>query len=149
MANSLNNAMLIGNLTRDPELRKTQSGQSVTTFSIATNRSFTNKAGEKKEEADYHNIVAWGKLAELCEQYLKKGCKVYVDGRMQTREWTDQAGIKRFRTEIISDNIIFLTSKGKPSTENNADMGGYGSGTYQPAPNAVTDDEIKLEDIPF
>ncbi|MBI1908325.1 single-stranded DNA-binding protein [Candidatus Uhrbacteria bacterium] len=147
MANSLNRAMLIGNLTRDPELRKTANGQSVTSFSIATNRAFTTQTGERKEQADYHNIVAWGRLAEICAQYLTKGKKVYVDGRIQNREWEGQDGQKRYRTEIVAENMIMLDKAGA----------GMGGGTpfkseapaSDDAPTPVADDEIKLEDIPF
>lgn len=148
MANSLNKAMLIGNLTRDPELRKTANGQSVTSFSIATNRAFVTQSGEKKEQADYHNIVAWGRLAEICAQYLTKGKKIYVDGRIQSREWEGQDGQKRYRTEIVAENMIMLD---KPS---GAGMGGgqsYKSDapSSDEAPLPPAEDEIKLEDIPF
>lgn len=146
MANSLNKAMLIGNLTRDPELRKTANGQSVTSFSIATNRAFTTQTGERKEQADYHNIVAWGRLAEICAQYLTKGKKIYVDGRIQSREWEGQDGQKRYRTEVVAENMIMLDK-----------AGGMGGGTSyksdapmsDDAPVPPAEDEIKLEDIPF
>lgn len=148
MANSLNRAMLIGNLTRDPELRKTTNGQSVATFSIATNRSFTTQTGERKEQADYHNIVAWGRLGEICAQYLTKGKKIYVDGRIQNREWEGQDGQKRYRTEIVVENMIMLDKAGG--------MGGGMSGAFKDSavvgdepPAVPADDEIKLEDIPF
>ncbi len=138
--------MLIGNLTRDPELRKTTSGQSVCSFSIATNRVYTDASGQKKENADYHNIVAWGRLAEICAQYLTKGKKVYIDGRIQTRDWEGQDGQKKYRTEIIAENMIMLDRGG-------SGMGG-GSASITPAPmldepSAAPEEEIKLEDIPF
>src|SRR3990167_305351 len=120
MANSLNRAMLIGNLTRDPELRKTANGQSVASFSIATNRSFTTQTGERKEQADYHNIVAWGRLAEICAQYLVKGKKIYVDGRIQTRDWEGQDGQKRSKTEIIAENMVMLDRGGSGGSGGNA-----------------------------
>lgn len=141
MANSLNKAMIIGNLTRDPELKKLPSGQSVTSFGVATNRVYTDATGAKKEQADFHNIVAWGKLAEICAQYLTKGRKVYVDGRMQTREWEAQDGQKRFRTEIVADTMIILDRAGA------APVGG--APMMADEPSAAPDDEIKLEDIPF
>lgn len=146
MASSLNKAMLIGNLTRDPELRKTTSGQSVCSFSIATNRVYTDASGQKKENADYHNIVAWGRLAEICSQYLTKGKKVYIDGRIQTRDWEGQDGQKKYRTEIIAENMIMLDRGG-------SSMGG-GAMSAGPAimadePSAAPEEEIKLEDIPF
>ncbi len=111
MARSLNRVQLIGNLTRDPELRYTPSGTAVCSFSLATNRSWTTDAGEKKEEADFHRIVAWNKLGELCSQFLVKGRKVYVEGRLQTRTWTGQDGTSKSTTEIVIDDMILLDSK--------------------------------------
>lgn len=111
MARSLNRVQLIGNLTRDPELRYTPSGAAVCSFSIATNRSWTTEAGEKKEEADFHRIVAWNKLAELCSQFLVKGRKVYVEGRLSTRTWTGQDGASRSTTEVVIDDMILLDNK--------------------------------------
>lgn len=105
---SLNRATLIGNLTRDPEFRTTPTGQSVVSFAIATNHSWLDANKQKQEKAEFHNIVAWGKLAEICNQYLKKGRKVYIDGRLQTRDWQGQDGVKRYRTEIVADNMIML-----------------------------------------
>ena len=96
---SLNRAMLLGNVTRDPEVRQTTSGQTVCSFGVATNRAWTDASGAKQEQAEFHNIVAWGKLAEICRQYMTKGRKVYVEGRLQTRDWQGQDGVKRFRTE--------------------------------------------------
>ncbi len=123
MARSLNRVQLIGNLTRDPELRYTPSGAAVCTFSIATNRSWTTDAGEKREEADFHRIVAWNKLAELCSQFLTKGRKVYVEGRLSTRNWTAQDGTQKNTTEVVIDDMILLDSRrtevggGKPAEE--------------------------------
>lgn len=111
MARSLNKAQLIGNLTRDPELRYTPSGAAVCTFGLATNRSWTTDTGEKHEESEFHNIVAWNKLAELCSQFLVKGRKVYVEGRLSTRSWQGQDGAQRQRTEIVIDDMILLDSK--------------------------------------
>ena len=113
MARSLNRVQLIGNLTRDPELRYTPAGTAVCSFSIATNRSWTTDAGEKKEEADFHRIVAWNKLAELCSQFLTKGKKVYVEGRLTTRNWTGQDGNQRNTTEVIISDMILLDSGGR------------------------------------
>jgi single-strand DNA-binding protein len=112
MARSLNKVQLIGNLTRDPELRYTPSGAAVCSFGIATNRSWTTDTGEKREEADFHNIVAWNKLAEICSQYLVKGRKAYVEGRLSTRSWTGNDGQQRTRTEVIIDDMIILDSRG-------------------------------------
>ena len=106
---NLNRAMIIGNLTRDPELRMTPTGQNVAQLGVATNRAWVNKAtGQKQEEVEFHNVVAWGKLAEICGQYLTKGRKVYVEGRLKTRDWVGQDGVKRNRTEIIAENLIML-----------------------------------------
>lgn len=111
MARSLNKVELIGNLTRDPELRYTPSGTVVCSFSIATNRNWTTDTGEKKEEADFHRIVAWNKLAELCSQFLTKGRKVYVEGRLTTRSWTAQDGTQKQTTEVIINDMILLDSR--------------------------------------
>ena len=111
MARSLNKVQLIGNLTRDPELRYTPSGAAVCTFGLATGRSWTTESGEKKEDTEFHRIVAWNKLAELCSQYLTKGRKAYVEGRLSTRNWTGQDGNQRTTTEVVIDNMIILDPK--------------------------------------
>jgi single-strand DNA-binding protein len=111
---SLNKVMLIGNLTRDPELRYTPQGTAVCTVGLATNRSWTSAdGGERNEEVEFHRIVAWSKLAEICGQLLKKGRKVFVEGRLQTREWTTQEGQKRQVTEIVMENMLLLDSAGR------------------------------------
>lgn len=147
--NALNKAQIIGNLTREPELKQTAGGQSVCTFGVATNRSWTDSNGTKKDEAEYHNIVAWGKLAEICGQYLKRGTKVFVEGRLQTRNWEDEGGIKHYRTEIVSNDMIILTPKGE-------NTGGGNYGGNEPAPAAPVPqtaspavDDISPEDLPF
>jgi len=118
MPKSLNVAMIIGNLTRDPEMRYTPNGKAVTSFGVATNREWTDSTGSKKDEVEFHNVVAWAKLGEICNQYLKKGTKVYVQGRIQTHTWDDQQGQKHYRTEIIADEMIILSGRadGAPST---------------------------------
>ena len=134
---SLNKVQLIGNLTRDPELRYTPQGTPVCTFGLATNRSWTSgEGGERNEETEFHRLVAWSKLAEICGQLLKKGRKVYVEGRLQTREWTGQDGQKRNVTEIVMDNMILLDSK--PSTA--VDAGDASSYAY-PSSDKTTDDQ--------
>lgn len=138
---NLNKAMLIGNLTRDPEMKTTPSGQNVTTFSVATNLVWTDANGEKQKRAEFHNIVAWRKLAEICAQYLKKGSKVYIEGRLQTRDWEGQDGVKRYRTEIVADNMIMLDTKGS------SDFTAPADDSSQPAKGG--EDEIQVEDIPF
>ncbi len=119
MARSLNRVQLIGNLTRDPELRYTPSGAAVCSFSIATNRSWTTDSGEKKEESEFHRIVAWNKLAEICSQFLTKGRKAFVEGRLSTRSWTGQDGVQKQTTEIIISDMILLDNR-RPEGESAA-----------------------------
>jgi single-strand DNA-binding protein len=149
---SLNRATILGNLTRDPEMRTIASGQAVCNFGVATNRQWTDAAGQKQEAADFHNIVAWGKLAEICGQYLAKGKKVYIEGRLQTRQWEAQDGSKRQATEIVAENMIMLdrAGAGAPSGSPSAPFTPApppAKSKDDPAPNP--DDEIKVEDIPF
>lgn len=102
---NLNKAFILGNLTRDPELRQTPTGQSVSSFAIATNRFFTDSSGQKQKQTEFHNIVAWGRQAEIVSQYLKRGSSVLVEGRLQTRSWQDQQGAKHWKTEVIAERI--------------------------------------------
>jgi single-strand DNA-binding protein len=104
----VNKVILVGNLGRDPELRYTQNGQAVANFTLATSESWTDKSGEKTERTEWHRIVTWGKLAEMCAQYLSKGRTVYIEGRLQTREWEDRDGNKRQTTEINAGTVQFL-----------------------------------------
>lgn len=108
---SLNRAQLIGNITMDPEVRALPNGQRVANFSLATNRRYTDSAGVQQDVPEYHNIVMFGKLAELAEQYIHKGNKLYVEGRMQTRSWEDQSGQKKYKTEVVAEEMIMLTPK--------------------------------------
>ena len=108
----LNKVLLIGNLTRDPELRYTPAGMAVVSFGMATNRVWVTKQGEKKEDAQFHRIVAWNKLAEICSQLLAKGRRIYVEGRIQYREITDSAGVRKQVSEIVIDDMIILDNKG-------------------------------------
>ncbi len=108
MSRGLNKVMIMGNLGRSPEMRYTPSGRPVTTFSVATNRSWVNAAGERREETEWFNVVAWGNLAEICKQHLTKGQHVYVEGRLQTRAWEDQNGKKHYRTELVANEMIML-----------------------------------------
>lgn len=113
-ARSLNKVMLIGNLTRDPEIRYTNSGTPVATFGMATNKSWKNPDGELQEIAEFHNIVAWNKMAEICQQILAKGMKVYIEGSLTTRSWEDEeTGVKKYKTEVRVNDMILLDSKGK------------------------------------
>jgi len=108
MAGSVNKAIVIGNLGKDPEVRFTPGGQAVANFSVATNESWKDKNGQTQERTEWHRIVVWGKLAELCGEYLKKGRSAYVEGRLQTREWTDKEGKKNYTTEIVANQVVFL-----------------------------------------
>ncbi len=108
MARSLNKVILIGNLTRDPELRYTPSGTAVATFTLATNRQWKTESGDTKEDAEFHRIVAWDKLAEICSQFLKKGRQAYVEGRLQTRKWQTKEGEDRYVTEVVISEMILL-----------------------------------------
>src|SRR3989344_4776730 len=113
MARSLNRATLIGNLTRDPELKYTPQGTAVCTFSVATNRQWKTESGEQKDDAEFHRIVAWDKLAEICGQMLTKGNRVFVEGRIQTRKWEGQDGQTRYTTEIVISDMLLLDKKGE------------------------------------
>ncbi|MFC1647807.1 single-stranded DNA-binding protein, partial [Patescibacteria group bacterium] len=110
---SVNKVILIGNLTRDPEMRQTANGQMVTTFCIATNREWVTQDGGKHGLAEYHDIVAWAKLAEICSKYLKKGKLVYVEGYLKTRSWDTPEGVKKFRTEVVAQDMIMLEKRPK------------------------------------
>lgn len=107
---SVNKVILIGNLGSDPEVKYTPSGAAVANFNVATNESWTGKDGKKEERTEWHRIVAWSKLAELCGEYLSKGRTVYIEGRLQTREWNDKDGNKRYTTEVVAQTIQFLGS---------------------------------------
>lgn len=109
---SLNRAQIVGNLTRDPEMRYTPNGQAVCSFGVATNRRWKDQSGNLQEATEFHNIVAWRRMAEIASQYLHKGSKIYVEGRIQTRTWEGQDGQKRNKTEIVAENFIMLTPKG-------------------------------------
>lgn len=146
----LNKAMIIGNLTRDPETRTTTTGQTVCSFGVATNRVWNDASGQKQTQVEFHNIVTWSRLAEICGQYLAKGRKVFIEGRLQTREWEGQDGAKRQRTEIIAENLIILDrAAGKSPTGAGAPV----SETSQPAAEsesvAPSEEGIKVENIPF
>src|SRR3989344_508907 len=151
----LNKALIIGNLTRDPEVRAIPSGMQVCSFSVATNRVWKDKEGNKKEQADFHNIVVFGRQAETAGQYLKKGQSVLIEGRIQTRSWDDKDGQKKYRTEIVADRVQF-----GPKTTPGGNYSGGQSATEKPAPVSKPKDkeegaieypqeEINPEDIPF
>jgi single-strand DNA-binding protein len=158
MARSLNQVTLMGNLTRDPELRQTPTGQNVTSFSLALNRSYKDQSGEWQEATDYIDIVCWGPLAERVSQYLSKGRRCLVQGRLQSRSW-EQDGQKRNKVEVLANDVTFLDSRG--GGEEGGSGGNYGgadSGASKPAPSKKKDDvviqdigdePINLDDIPF
>ncbi len=143
--------MLIGNVVRDPEVRTTPSGQSVASFSIATNLVWKDKSGQQQKKAEFHNIVAWRRLGEIVGQYVKKGSKIYLEGRLQNRSWDDQNGIKRYRTEIIADNMILLDKAGMSGGSQNYASKSNEPSFDEPAPQAspAPEEEINIEDIPF
>lgn len=157
----LNRVTIIGRLAQDPEVRTTPSGQTVASFSVVTNYTWTDQQGQKQEKPEFHNIVAWRKLGEICGQYLQKGKQVYIEGRLQTRNWEGQDGVKRYKTEIVADNMIMLGSKndGRSNVSQNAPTGQASnnekfSAAAKQEPNIPTissdsEDEIKIEDIPF
>ena len=138
---SVNKVILIGNLGRDPELRYTQGGQAVANFTLATNERFSTKDGDKQERTEWHRIVAWGRTGELCAQYLSKGRSVYLEGRLQTREWEDKEGQKRRTTEIVAQTVQFLGGRGEGGSggpSSSAAEGGFDSGGSPPP-----------DDVPF
>ncbi|PIQ77421.1 single-stranded DNA-binding protein [Candidatus Peregrinibacteria bacterium CG11_big_fil_rev_8_21_14_0_20_46_8] len=116
---SVNKVVLIGNLTRDPEMRVTPNDQHITTFAIATNREWTTNDGRKQQSTEFHDVVCWGRLAERCEQYLKKGKLVYIEGYLKTRSWDDATGLKRYRTEIVAEELIMLDKREDSSNGEN------------------------------
>ena len=148
---NLNKAMIIGNLTRDPELKSTPSGQNVVSFSVATNLIWNDQSGNQQKKTEFHNIIAWRKLAEICAKYLKKGSKVYIEGRLQTTDWTGNDGVKRYRTEIVADNMIMLDNKGgsMDQSQNYSAQNKQSNEEVIEIPEEPADDEIKVENIPF
>lgn len=167
MAFSLNRAQIIGNLTRDPEVRVAGSAK-VATFGVATSMSWIDKAsGQKKEKTEFHNVVAWRGLAEVCEQYLRKGMKVYVEGRLQTRDWEGSDGVKRYKTEIAVDNMIMLSRKGDVAltplaaardSEKDGEQDGGRESNEEPrehkaigkkAAAPIEEKEVSIDDLPF
>jgi single-strand DNA-binding protein len=141
MAKSLNKVMLIGNLGKDPELRFTASGVPVATFTVATNESWKDQDGNMQERTEWHNIVAWRKLAEICGEWLKKGKKVYIEGRIQTRSYDDKnTGAKKYVTEIVADSMIMLDGKG---------AGGSSEGPVSPSASDASAGGASSDDLPF
>lgn len=142
----LNKVQLYGNLTRDPEIRAMPSGQQVANFGIATNRTFKDKSGKRQEQTEFHNLVAFGRTAEVIGQYLKKGRPVYVEGRIQTRSW-DKDGAKQYRTEIVVENFQFGPSTGEKDTRD--DFDGVDAPAATDEQITYPDEEVNPEDVPF
>lgn len=145
----LNKAQVIGRITQELEVKQTPNGQSLCSFSVATNRNWTDSSGMKQEQVEFHNIVLWGKLAEIAGQYLGKGRKLFIEGRLQTRNWEAQDGTKRYRTEIVWENMIMLDG-------NRDDVPGAGAAPAMSNNSAAVkkstpkkEEEISVEDIPF
>lgn len=158
-ARSLNKVLLIGNLTRDPEMRYTNSGTPVVTFGLATNKSWKDTNGEVKELAEFHNVVAWNKMAEICQQLLAKGMKVYIEGSLNTRSWQGEDGSTRYKTEVRVTDMILLDSKGKQGAGNDEEAPAAktspkesASVDEEPVPSdeeAPVDQDPLEEDLPF
>ena len=158
---NLNKAFILGNLTRDPELRQTPTGQNVASFGVATNRMWTDPTGNKQTQTEFHNVVVWGRLAEIASQYLAKGRLVFIEGRISTRSWQDQQGQKKYRTEIVAENMQL--GPRFQSASNQSQAPASASREIDPAPNSdretlpevqlddmpKNDEEIKVENIPF
>lgn len=152
----LNKVMIIGRLTRDPEMRSTPQGVAVCQLGVATNFVYTNQqTGQKVEQTEYHNIVMWRKIGEIAGQYLKKGSRVYIEGRLQTRSWDGQDGQKRYRTEIVGDNMIMLDSAGSNPGGNNfapqsrPQQEEPQQNPQEDIPTIQAGEDINVEDIPF
>lgn len=161
---SINKATIMGNVTADPTMRTTQNGTSVVTFAIATNRDYTDSEGNKQESAEFHNIVAFGKLAEICNDLLQKGSQVLVEGRLQTRKWDDESGKTNYKTEVVIDEM-YLLARGKPraggeySNDSSSYVGGSSTGDdniiddspKKPSKDKVVekDEKVTADDIPF
>jgi single-strand DNA-binding protein len=137
---SINKVILIGNMGQDPELRYTSAGVAVATFTLATNESWKDQDGNAQERTQWHNLVAWRKLAEICGEYLKKGSRIYVEGRLQYRTYDDKNGVKRYVTEIVLDQMMMLDSKG---------AGQSGGSAAPSAPPVEESGPDKVDDLPF
>jgi len=158
MAGSVNKVILIGNLGRDPEVRYTPSGQAVANFTVATNEAWTDKAGQKQERTEWHRVVVWGKAAENCGEYLSKGRQVYVEGRLQTREWTNKEGAKQYTTEVVANpvgGVVFLAGGGQGGGRGARAGGAPPDDFAQPppgldeAPSGAGPSKGSDDDIPF
>ena len=147
MAGSVNKVILVGRLGQDPEVRFTQGGTAVANLRIATDETWKDQSGEKQQRTEWHTVVAWRRLAEICGQYLSKGRLVYIEGKLQTRNWQDREGNKRYSTEIQADNMVMLG--GGRSEEGQAAPEAQPAAAAQPAPAAGSDSGTSDDDIPF
>jgi single-strand DNA-binding protein len=154
---NVNKVLLVGRLTRDPELRTTNTGQTVASVSIATNRFWKDQSGQRKDQTEFHNIVLWGRLAEIAGQYLFKGSEAYFEGRLQTRKYTDKNNIERYRTEIVAENMqLGARPQGapRPAAPYNQPAAAPAQSQESPAEEIPTinldeEEEVKIEDVPF
>ena len=154
MASGINKVILIGRLGADPEVRYTATGGAVTNFNMATNESWTDKSGQKQEKTEWHKIVVWGKMAEICGQYLSKGRQAYIEGKLQTREWTDKEGHKRYTTEIVAQNVQFLGGPGgergaTPSAEAGTGFSAPSPSDFEPTPMGEGQSTQSDDEVPF
>jgi len=138
---SINKVIIVGNLTRDPEMKQTPNGQSITTFGIATNREWVTQEGDRKQSAEFHECVAWAKLAEICEKYLKKSKLVYVEGYLKTRSWDTEEGVRKFKTEIIIQDMVMLDKRPKGDDDNS----GEAPTETAPTEEANTDEPLPVD----
>ena len=149
MSGSVNKVILVGRLGKDPEVRSTPSGTTVAKFSLATDERFTDKNGEKQERTEWHNIVAWGKLGEICGQYLKKGKLIYIDGSIRTDSWDDkESGQKKYRTEIIAQNMQMLDRRGDDESSGGSSSGSYAKKGAASSAGAAAD-VVEDDEVPF
>ena len=152
---NLNRAFILGNVTRQPEVKALPSGQSVTTFGVATNRFYKDNTGTKKQDTEFHNVVAFGKLADICAKFLNKGSMVLVEGRIKTRSWQNASGIRQYRTEIISENIQLApktmqgSSAPEPETPRSEEIPIIEESYTPPAKDVPDEGDIDVKDIPF
>jgi single-strand DNA-binding protein len=146
---SLNKCMIIGNLGRDPEMRYTSGGQAVTQFTVAVNRNYKNQAGEWQEETEWFRVVAWGPLAERTAEYLRKGRKVYVEGRLQTRQWDDREGQKRYTTELVANTVTQLDPRPRDEADGGEPRSHPARAAAPAAPGGAEDTYSDLDDLPF
>src|SRR5437868_8564082 len=154
MAKSVNKVILVGNLGKDPEIKYTPSGTAVAKFSLATNERYKDKAGQWQDRTEWHNIVAWQRMAEIVGEYVKKGSKIYIEGRLQTSSWDDkESGQKKYRTEVIANDLVLLGGRGEGADSESSPRGRGAAASSndfdQRAPEPEASAQITDEDIPF